>query len=152
MDGIFFGNEVERETYGVVVEYSARVTFNVQSPMRKCGPCWTGTVQDRLSLLGTMFMCLGMDEDSTATGDDSLEDNYPPQPQTTSTLKDDPPQPLMTSFRHPSLSARPTSIPSTAISADSIFELSSFTSSQCKWAMWKSGVENKGRGENMPTS
>ncbi|PBK58522.1 hypothetical protein ARMSODRAFT_1010101 [Armillaria solidipes] len=43
--------------------------------------------------------------------------DHPPQPQMSSTLKDDPPQPPMTSFHHPSLSARPTSLPSAALSA-----------------------------------
>ncbi len=43
--------------------------------------------------------------------------NLPPQLQTMSTLKDNPPQPPMTSFRHPSSSARPKSLPPTALSA-----------------------------------
>ncbi|KAK0225036.1 hypothetical protein EDD85DRAFT_958759 [Armillaria nabsnona] len=111
-------------------------------------------------------------------------DRTPNGGKETTGLKDDPPQPPTTSFRHPSssakpislsptalfaawsqhrlsvweftfkscpnevnlTSARPTSIPSAAISADSIFELSSFTLSRDKWAMQNSGVENKGWG------
>ncbi len=215
--------------------------------MRKCGPCWTGTVQDRLSLLGTSdvpFVRAGMAEvygqhagvvvdrtpnegkessmrlpeltrfelalywttipcpsthvraltfpsvndlsttttlnndppSSTATGDDSLRRRLPSKatddvhPQRRpSTATDDllptslPPTALFAAWSQRRLSvweftfkscpnevdltsARPTSIPSAAISADSVFELSSFTSSRDKWAIRNFGIENKGRG------